>query len=257
MPIKQDLPQNFFNQATLVDANYSFSLFDRNVPNSRVYVEKYVAKKGEYNFTPIGTASASHPDAYLFEESNFIDIGGGMVTFERKYAVVPESHEELVTVPVRTGRVSGVAGTEFSTQNFLGGELEDGQQRLSVNGEEDTVFVRNSKSYDIDAIKKTSYYLKKEGIDSDPKTSNSSEIINLQPELLKYYNVQYYNWYNGSSQTTVTRRTLGSVFDNDTVFRRVNEGRYLGNIFVVNEYRLLNKTITTYGAIVSEAEIIT
>lgn len=250
-----DLPANFFDEANLLDANFGFGLQDTNIPTSKTFTEKYAAKKGDYNFLPIGTPSASHPQAVLYEESNFQDIGGGLMTFVRKYAQIPEPHEELITAPIRAGRIFGLEGSGY-TSNFIGGDLNDGSQFLFVNGSRDFVNVRASATYDIPCIKKTSYYLRKDGDEgSSVLMDNSSEIMIVKDEtLVQGGQIQKFSWYN---QTVVffTRSYRGAKFDRDTIFRKENGGRYLGNIFMIHEYRLLNDTPTNFGAILSDSQI--
>ena len=259
MAVTHDLPVDFFDQANLLDANFGFGLIDTNIPTSKFFVEKYAAKKGDYTFLPIGTPSENHPQAVLYEESNFRDIGGGLMTFERKYAQIPEDHEELVTATIRAGRILGLEGSSFRA-NFIGGDLIDGNQLLLVNGVRDTVTVQKSTTYEIPAIRKTSYFLKT----NDPLTSpdvfmdNSSEIINVldESQTAPPVVVVLYSWPNGATATR-TRYFNGAKFPRDTVFRKTNGGRYLGEIYIIQEFRLLNDVVTNYGSILSDTLIST
>lgn len=257
MAVIHDLPIDFFDEATLLDANFGFALQDKNVPTSKIFTEKYAAKKGDYNFLPFGTPSASHPQAVLFEESNFTDIGGGLMTFVRKYAQIPDDHEELITAPIRAGRILGVNQASFIA-NFIGGNLNDGAQELLVGGARDRVTVQKATTYDIPCIKKTSYYLKTD----DPETSNdvfmdnSSEIMVVRDESIATELTEVTKFsFSNSGTVTLTRYVKGAKFDRNTVFRKENGGRYLGNIFMIHEYRLLNDTLTNFGAILSDTQI--
>ena len=121
MAVKNDLPQTFHNEATLVDANFGFGLQDPLVPGSKIYTEKYVTQKGDYNFLPPGTMSEFHPDAQLYDETNFKDIGGGLMTFERKYAEVPPPVAVIQSAGVQITRIIGNNG--FFSSHSLGGQL--------------------------------------------------------------------------------------------------------------------------------------
>ena len=257
MAVTHDLPVDFFDQANLLDANFGFGLINRNVPTSKFFVEKFAAKKGDYTFIPIGTPSQNHPQAVLYEESNFRDIGGGLMTFERRYAQIPDDHEELVTASVRAGRITGLNVASYRA-NFLGGDIVDGRQQLLVNGVRDAVTVSRSATYEIPAIRKTSYFLKTD----DPLTSssvfmdNSSEIINVLDESQTSIPILVIktSFSNGETETE-TRYAKGSKFPKDTVFRKTNGGRYLGEIYMIQEFRLLNDIVTNFGAILSDTVI--
>ncbi len=255
MALTYDLPVDFFDEANLLDANFGFALQDKNVPTSKIFTEKYAAKKGDYQFLPIGTTSANHPQAVLFEESNFTDIGGGLMTFVRKFAQIPEDHEELVTASVRAGRIIGVNNTSYIS-NFIGGDLNDGLQALYVNGDRDTVSVSRSTAYDIPAIKKTSYFLKTDNpaTSDDVIMDNTSEIMVVRDEELQDVQVTKVSFSNGVTQT-ITRYVRGASFPRNTIFRKENGCRYLGNIFMIHEYSLLNDTPTNFGAILSDTQI--
>jgi len=250
-----DLPVNFFNEAQLLDANFGFGLQETNIPTSKTFIEKYAAKKGDYNFLPIGTPSTSHPQAVLYEESNFQDIGGGLMTFVRKYAQIPEPHEELITAPIRAGRIIGLEPSAFRS-NFIGGDLNDGSQALIIDGSRDFVTVSRASTYDIPCIKKTSYYLRKDDdTGSNVFMDNSSEIMTVKAEDdIPIQQLVKVSWFN-NQVFTVPRTYYGSKFDRDTIFRKENGGRYLGNIFMIHEYRLLNDTVTNRGAIISDSQI--
>ena len=85
MAIIETLPGS--NGEILLDANARFYQAQPQ-GNAYVYVEKYAARKGDFTPAAIGT-SADNRNAYLVKETNYTDIGGGMVTFERHFAVLP------------------------------------------------------------------------------------------------------------------------------------------------------------------------
>ena len=134
MALVTDLPVTFHDEATLVDGNHSFGLHDPLIPNSRIFTELYVTKKGNYNFMPAGTMSQVHPGAQLYDEGNFKNIGGGMMTFERKFAEVPPPSSEVAGTLCRTGsftiRTSGVHfGKRFQ---YIGGNLAPGNDIIGI-----------------------------------------------------------------------------------------------------------------------------
>ena len=85
MAIIENLPGS--NGEILLDANARFYQAQAQ-GDAYVYVEKYAARKGDFTPAAIGT-SADSRSAYLVKETNYTDIGGGLVTFERHFAVLP------------------------------------------------------------------------------------------------------------------------------------------------------------------------
>lgn len=97
MAIIENLPGS--NGEILLDANARFYQAQPQ-GNAYVYVEKYAARKGDFTPAAIGT-SADNRDAYLVKETNYKDIGGGLVTFERHFAVIPNewfSYEQVTYI---------------------------------------------------------------------------------------------------------------------------------------------------------------
>ena len=105
-----DFPKTFQDDegaTLLLDAN--FSVYQpRDVSDGVVYVEKHLVRKGK--FVPIEKidedgnliTSSTHTNAYLVDETNFQDIGGGLQTFERHYATIPSSWYDFQEVSYRT-----------------------------------------------------------------------------------------------------------------------------------------------------------
>lgn len=110
-------------------------MLDPNIPDSKIFTELYVTKKGEYDFLEIGTRSDYHNSAYLYQETNFKDIGGGLMTFERKYARIPDSSYTVQTVSVPVGRLIAMSQQTppLTSQgySYLGGEIS---YRISGDG---------------------------------------------------------------------------------------------------------------------------
>jgi hypothetical protein len=95
MAVIQNLPND--SGEFLLDPNAGFYQAQPQ-GNSYVYVEKHAARKGDFESLPIGTAHDQR-DAFLVKETNYTDIGGGLITFERHFAVLPNDWFtfELVT----------------------------------------------------------------------------------------------------------------------------------------------------------------
>ncbi len=261
MAVTNDLPINFQNEATLLDANAGFFLQDANLPNSKIFVEKYVTKKQDYQFLPIGTQSEFHQNAFLFAEEDFTDIGGGLMTFNRKYATIPESVSQMQSASVSTGRIIGFEGITGGSANFIGGDLENGSQYI----QDDFVIIQNKSTQTVFAEVLRTF------VQYDELTfDQTSEIMNIKKfesvtRAITYERVSmtrepvYLNGGAGvvytSFKLTPTRTTVNStvisnrasIFDKGTVFRRELVGRYLGNIYEVREYALFEDTVLKYG----------
>jgi hypothetical protein len=105
-----DFPESFQNDENailLIDANNS--VYQPNdVSDGVVYVEKYLVRKGKFRETERLdenedlVASTIRPNAFLVDETNFQDIGGGLQTFERHYATFPSSWYDFQEVSYRT-----------------------------------------------------------------------------------------------------------------------------------------------------------
>lgn len=96
MAITESLPGG---DTFLLDANARFYQAQPQ-GNAHVYVEKHAGRKNDVQPMLIGTGSDNR-DAYLVKETNYNDIGGGLVTFERHFAVVPDewfSYEQVTYV---------------------------------------------------------------------------------------------------------------------------------------------------------------
>ena len=105
------------NEPLLLDANAGFFEAQKR-GEAYVYVERYAIKKTAYQPLPIGTPSDIRSDAYLVKETNYRDVGGGFVTFDRQFAVVPNSWFDYQQIGVSVG-ISLHAVTALSV-NFLG-----------------------------------------------------------------------------------------------------------------------------------------
>lgn len=130
-----DLPASFLNDedATLViDPNSNFYR-----PDSRhdgiVRIEKCLVRKGHYKEIEIEPASgnlvtsSSHNLSFLVKETNFQDIGGGLLTFDRHYATYPTPWFEYEEVSYRAdydGTINyrnkaGIGASWHATRNTL------------------------------------------------------------------------------------------------------------------------------------------
>ena len=273
MAVITDLPTTFHNEATLIDANFGFGLQDPHIPGSKIFTEKYVTKKQDYNFLPTGTLSQFHPKAQLYDETNFKDIGGGLMTFERKYAVVPNPTAETKSVGVQVGRIFGAEGSAYQS-HFLGGQLKKGRNFIGENGT-DTVFVSVPKTVNVFATVVTRFVDVDEVDDITPEVMT---IVSDAPQTFtRTYPIVRYSFFNTAGRSvnlnannyalylggllalraeTIRTRTLtitsfGAKFDAGTVFRKEYVGRYLGNIMMVKEYALKNDILLRFGNLVS------
>lgn len=121
-----DFPESFQNDENatlLLDANHNVYQ-PRDVSDGVVYVEKHLVRKGK--FVPIEKVyeggnlitSPTHTNAYLIEETNFQDIGGGLQTFERHYATLPSSWYDFQEVSYRTVYWGAI---NWRTRSLFGG----------------------------------------------------------------------------------------------------------------------------------------
>lgn len=73
-----------------------------------VFVEKCLVRKGEYVPTALSdnsgnpVAKSDIANAFLVKETNFSDVGGGLLTFERHYATIPSVWYDYEEVSYRT-----------------------------------------------------------------------------------------------------------------------------------------------------------
>lgn len=105
-----DFPKTFQDDEDailLLDAN--FRVYQpRDVSDGVVYIEKYLVRKGRFvrtkrtNEDQSLVASLFHTNAFLIDETNFQDIGGGLQTFERHYATIPNTWYDFQEVSYRT-----------------------------------------------------------------------------------------------------------------------------------------------------------
>ena len=249
MSLKYDLPKSFYSAATLLDSNYSFSLLDENVPNSKVFSELYVTKKGDYDFLKIGTRSDYHNRAYLYQETGFKDIGGGLMTFERRYARIPDSSFAVESISVPVGRVYiyPSEGEPSGVRSVIGAKLSSGRSYLTVDGVLRQVYIYQSSNENLPVQVTTRYYAADiSGVgDGGISFGNSSNIATFLPEVVRdAVSVRYTYWGNGESYTFPVR---GSLFPAGTLVRREPAGRYAGNIYAYKEYALQNDLAVNYG----------
>lgn len=254
MNLKYDLPTSFYNAATLLDSNYSFSLLDPNVPNSKIFSELYVTKKGEYDFLEIGTRSDYHVSAYLYQETNFKDIGGGLMTFERKYARIPDPSYTVSTVSVPVGRIIAVKQTDpplpSVSYSFLGAKYPSGYQEMDIgdgNGIR-RVYVYGSVNADLACRVTTAYYAADiDGVDDGGVSfGNTAQIATLLPEVITGGQITAYTYWS-TGYYKYTYNIKGSVFPAQTVVKREPAGRYAGNIYAYKEYSIQNDFAVNFG----------
>ena len=99
---KYDLPPQSGNGTVplLLDGNFrNYSTLENG--GGVVFVERYAVRKQFVNRQAIGTPSAIRPETYLTQETNFTDVGGGWLEFERHYSELPASWFEFELVGVQ------------------------------------------------------------------------------------------------------------------------------------------------------------
>lgn len=254
MALKYDLPPSFYSTATLLDSNYSFSLLDPNIPDSKIFTELYVTKKGEYDFLEIGTRSDYHNSAYLYQETNFKDIGGGLMTFERKYARIPDSSYTVQTVSVPVGRL--IAMTQqtppLTSQgySYLGVKYPTGYQEMDVDDGNGIrrVYVNSSVNADLACKVTTAYYAADiDGVeDGGVSFGNTAQIATLLPEINTGGTITSYTYW-ANSYLKYTYNIKGSLFPAGTIVKREPAGRYAGNIYAYKEYAIQNDFAVNFG----------
>tara|TARA_R110002153_G_scaffold201220_1_gene354481 strand:+ start:13789 stop:14556 length:768 start_codon:yes stop_codon:yes gene_type:complete len=250
MSLKYDLPKSFYGAATLLDANYSFSLLDENVPSSKIFSELYVTKKGDYDFLKIGTRSDYHNSAYLYTETGFKDIGGGLMTFERRYARIPDSSFAVESISVPVGRVY-VYGSATYTQGLksvIGAKLSSGSSYLNIDGELRQVYIYQSTNENLPVQVTTKYYAADIDGTQDGGVSfgNSTMLATFLPEEEREAVSLTFSYW-GNSGAVYTYRVRGSLFPFGTLVKREPAGRYAGNIYAYKEYALQNDLAVNMG----------
>lgn len=106
--------------------------------NALVVVEKYAKRKISYTPSILGVPRESNRNQILIKEDGFTDIGGGMITFLRHYAQIPEpwySFEEKSALVYEHGGMMGINYDSFQGNNAFGntGFNYKGANRRSMN----------------------------------------------------------------------------------------------------------------------------
>jgi len=131
-----------------------------------VYVEKYAQNKNSYTPLPVGTPSIVRPNAWLDKETNVRDIGGGMVSFERHFAVIPKDWFDYEEVNV-------AAAASYRQKRI---EEEDGN--LTLVYYEKRIFsiainpVANGNTQIISQAKSSRTYVKEAELESLPEINS-------------------------------------------------------------------------------------
>jgi hypothetical protein len=121
--INYDLPIESADgeEPLLIDANAGFYETQPR-GKSYVYVERYVQKKVFFAPLPEGTESSIRPETYLVKTTNYQDMGGGLVMFDRHYAQIPQSWFDYQVVAISTAWVGGLLDARYYLNpNFSGG----------------------------------------------------------------------------------------------------------------------------------------
>ena len=131
-----DLPQSFIDdeEEVLVIDNYANVYSPSTRHDGMVVAQKCLVRKGKYKDTPTtikGLNDPSHPKlpgiSYLVKETNFQDVGGGLMTFEKQFATLPTIWFEYEEVSYRAdynGRINyrnraGIGASWHRTRNVV------------------------------------------------------------------------------------------------------------------------------------------
>jgi hypothetical protein len=121
--VTNDLPVDSAEgeEPLLIDANAGFYEAQPR-GKSYVFVERYVQKKVFFEPLPEGTESSIRPKTYLIKTTNYQDIGGGLVMFDRHYAQIPLEWFDYQVIAVTTAWVGGLLDSFYYVNpNFSGG----------------------------------------------------------------------------------------------------------------------------------------
>lgn len=120
MSVKYDLPTlaDSGKSELLLDANYGFYETQKK-GDAFVYVEKYAVNKDSYVELPKGTISNNRNNVYMVKQTNYSDVGGGMVTFERHFAVIPSSWFDYEIISVTLAFGTSGANTTWAVSSTL------------------------------------------------------------------------------------------------------------------------------------------
>mgnify|MGYP003331757412 CR=1 FL=1 len=155
----------------LLDANAGF-YEAREKGNAYVYVEKYAINKNNYIPLKIGTANEQRPKTYLVKETNYTDIGGGFISFERHYAVVPDSWFDYQVVSYKVVK-NTIAQSIFGQDDVIIGSetlINDAESTISGNEYVFRVDLNTQNTVLAKAIRK--YYLEKDLSSADLQINN-------------------------------------------------------------------------------------
>jgi hypothetical protein len=109
--VTNDLPVDSAEgeEPLLIDANAGFYEAQPR-GKSYVFVERYVQNKTFFAPLPEGTESSIRPKTYLIKTTNYQDMGGGLVMFDRHYAQIPLAWFDYQVVNITTAFRGGFAG---------------------------------------------------------------------------------------------------------------------------------------------------
>jgi hypothetical protein len=108
----------------LIDANAGFYEAQPR-GKSYVYVERYVQKKIFFEPLVEGTESSIRPETYLIKTTNYQDIGGGLVMFDRHYAQIPLAWFDYQVVGITTSFFRSLTTTLTINPRFIGGSQQN------------------------------------------------------------------------------------------------------------------------------------
>jgi hypothetical protein len=112
-----------------------------------VHVEKCLARKDQYINTELGTKKSDR-NAYLVKETNKQPVGGGLMTFERHYATIPDTWYDYELISYRVlwdGRVN-------YRNNFNGSGSSWDRTRKSIARAERRYFLESENVFGIPVL---------------------------------------------------------------------------------------------------------
>lgn len=204
-----------FSDEFLNDENAIIVLdFNRNVYKPQVehdglvFVEKCLVRKGKYNPTALLTPSSVRANAFLVDEVNFQDVGGGLQIFERHYATMPTTWFDYTQVSYRT--------LWWGALNY----------RSPSGGGDSWDKTRAS------AAKATHYYFKKSDVPSIPVPDTETNGQDFVTDLTKTYTMYPQSRFGRRFEDSIGRigQTIAIAPDRISV--------YMGDIYELVRYTI-------------------
>ena len=176
------------------------------------------------------------------------------MTFERKYARIPDPSYTVETVSVPCGRI--IAAFQLNpplsskAYTYFGVKYPSGWQELDFNDGNGIrrAYVYSSVNADLACRVTTAYYAADiDGVDDGGVSfGNTAQIATLRPEVVTGGQITTYTYW-ATGYASYTYNIKGSVFPAGTVVKREPSGRYAGNIYAYKEYSIQNDFAVNFG----------